>query len=119
MSKEVYIVDGIRTPIGNFCGTLSSIRTDDLAAHAIKALIDRHPNLDLESIEDLISLDVQIRQERTIEMLLEWQVYLRLPFLLVEKQLIDLCFRNGIYHKRQEQLKITEVMFIYQVVLST
>ena len=54
MSKEVYIVDGIRTPIGNFCGTLSSIRTDDLAAHAIKALIDRHPNLDLESIEDLI-----------------------------------------------------------------
>ena len=54
MSKDVYIVDGIRTPIGNFCGTLSSIRTDDLAAHAIKSLIDRHPNLDLESIEDLI-----------------------------------------------------------------
>ena len=38
MSKDVYIVDGIRTPIGNFCGTLSSIRTDDLAAHATNYL---------------------------------------------------------------------------------
>ena len=54
MSKEVYIVDGIRTPIGNFCGTLSSIRTDDLAAHSIASLMARHPNLDLELVEDVI-----------------------------------------------------------------
>ena len=54
MSKEVYIVDGIRTPIGNFCGTLSTIRTDDLAAHSIASLMARHPNLDLELVEDVI-----------------------------------------------------------------
>lgn len=54
MSKEVYIVDGIRTAIGSFGGTLSSVRADDLAAHAIKSLIERHPNLDLKAIEDVI-----------------------------------------------------------------
>jgi 3-oxoadipyl-CoA thiolase len=54
MSKEVYIVDGIRTAIGSLGGTLSSMRADDLAAFAIKSLIDRHPNLDLNAIEDVI-----------------------------------------------------------------
>lgn len=54
MSKEVYIVDGVRTPVGNFGGSLKSIRTDDLAAIAIKGLVDRHPNLDLELIEDVL-----------------------------------------------------------------
>lgn len=52
--KEAYIVDGIRTPVGNFCGTLSTIRTDDLGAHVIKALVERHPDLDLERIDDVI-----------------------------------------------------------------
>ncbi len=54
MSKEVFIVDGIRTAIGNFGGTLAPVRADDLAAHAIKALIDRHPKLDLSLVEDVI-----------------------------------------------------------------
>ena len=54
MSKEVFIVDGIRTAIGSFGGTLSAVRADDLAAHAIKSLVERHPNLDLKSIEDVI-----------------------------------------------------------------
>ena len=36
---NTYIIDAIRTPIGNFCGTLKDIRTDDLAAHAIKSLV--------------------------------------------------------------------------------
>ena len=54
MAKEVFIVDGIRTAIGSFGGTLSTMRADDLAAFAIKSLIDRHPNLDLKSIEDVI-----------------------------------------------------------------
>jgi acetyl-CoA acyltransferase len=54
MSKEVFIVDGIRTAIGNFGGTLAPVRADDLAAHAIKALLDRHPELDLSLIEDVI-----------------------------------------------------------------
>ena len=54
MSKEVYIVDGIRTAIGSLVGALATMRADDLAAFAIKSLIDRHPNLDLNAIEDVI-----------------------------------------------------------------
>jgi 3-oxoadipyl-CoA thiolase len=54
MSKEVYIVDGVRTAIGNFGGTLSPVRVDDLAAHAIKSLMEKHPNLDPLEIEEII-----------------------------------------------------------------
>ena len=54
MSKEVYIVDGVRTAIGSFGGTLSAVRADDLAAIAIRGLVDRNPNLDLKAIEDVI-----------------------------------------------------------------
>lgn len=54
MSKEAYIVAGVRTPIGNFGGTLSPVRADDLAAHALKALLEKVPNLDPSAIEDVI-----------------------------------------------------------------
>ena len=54
MSKDVYLVDGVRTAIGNFGGTLSSVRADDLAAIAMKGLIDKFPGLDLTQIEDVI-----------------------------------------------------------------
>ena len=53
-SKEAYIVDAIRTPIGNFRGTLSPVRTDDLAAQVIKALMERNSDLDPASINDVI-----------------------------------------------------------------
>jgi acetyl-CoA acyltransferase len=49
-----YIVDGVRTPIGNFGGALAPVRTDDLAAHAIRSLMERFPNLDKASIQDVI-----------------------------------------------------------------
>jgi acetyl-CoA acyltransferase len=52
--KAAYIVDGIRTPIGNFTGSLSPVRADDLAAHVIKALLDRHPELDPGAVDDVI-----------------------------------------------------------------
>ena len=54
MSKEVFIVDGIRTPIGNFGGTLGAIRTDDLGAIVIKELMKRNTQLDPMLIEDVI-----------------------------------------------------------------
>lgn len=54
MEKQVYIVDSIRTAIGNFGGTLSTIRPDDMAAHVIKSLIARNPSLDPSQIEDVI-----------------------------------------------------------------
>ncbi|MCH9661470.1 MAG: 3-oxoadipyl-CoA thiolase, partial [Bacteroidetes bacterium] len=41
--KEAYIIDGVRTPIGNYKGTLSAVRTDDLGAHVIKALVEKNP----------------------------------------------------------------------------
>ena len=52
--NEAYIVDGIRTAIGNFTGSLSTIRTDDLAAHVITALIDRNPQIPKEKYDDVI-----------------------------------------------------------------
>jgi len=53
MTKEAYIVDGIRTPIGNFGGTLASVRTDDLGAIVIKELMKRNPSVPEEAIDDL------------------------------------------------------------------
>ena len=52
--KEAYIIDGIRTPIGNFGGTLSKVRTDDLSALCIKELAKRNPELPTKSIDDVI-----------------------------------------------------------------
>jgi len=52
--KDAFIVDAIRTPIGNFGGTLAPVRTDDLAAIPIRELMKRNPNLDPSAIEDLI-----------------------------------------------------------------
>lgn len=54
MDKQAYIIDGIRTAVGNFGGTLSSIRTDDLAALVIKELVHRNPNIPTEKIDDVI-----------------------------------------------------------------
>ena len=52
--KETFIVDGVRTPIGKFKGTLAAVRTDDLAALTIKKLMEKHPELDPSAIEDVI-----------------------------------------------------------------
>lgn len=54
MSKEVYIVDGVRTPIGNFGGTLSTVRPDDLAALVIKTLVERNPEINPSEIEEVV-----------------------------------------------------------------
>ena len=51
---EVYVCDYIRTPIGRFGGALSSVRTDDLAALPIKALMARHPSLDWHAVDEVI-----------------------------------------------------------------
>lgn len=52
--KEAFIVDGIRTPIGRFTGTLSTVRTDDLGAIVLKEIIKRNPNLPPSVIDDVI-----------------------------------------------------------------
>lgn len=52
--KDVYICDGIRTPIGRYGGGLANIRADDLAAIPLKALKARNPKLDLSQVDDVI-----------------------------------------------------------------
>lgn len=51
---DAFLVDGIRTPIGNFGGTLSTVRTDDLAAHSISELLKRNVGLDPAAVGDVI-----------------------------------------------------------------
>ena len=51
--KTVYIVDAVRTPIGRYNGGLAGVRPDDLAAHAIRELLARTPDLDPSRIEDV------------------------------------------------------------------
>jgi acetyl-CoA acyltransferase len=53
-TMDAYLVDGVRTPIGNLGGSLSAIRPDDLAALTIKGLLARHPSLDATRIADVI-----------------------------------------------------------------
>jgi acetyl-CoA acyltransferase len=51
---DAYIIDGIRTPVGNLGGSLSEVRADDLAAHVIRALAARNPNAPAAEIADVI-----------------------------------------------------------------
>ena len=51
---DAFICDAIRTPIGRFGGALSSVRTDDLAAIPIRALVERNPNVDWQVVDDVI-----------------------------------------------------------------
>ena len=52
--SEAYLCDPVRTPIGRYGGALSSVRTDDLAALPIKALIERNKSVDWARVDDLI-----------------------------------------------------------------
>ena len=52
--KEAYIIDGVRTPIGNYKGTLSAVRTDDLGAHVIKTLVEKNSSIPKEAYDDVI-----------------------------------------------------------------
>lgn len=54
MMKQAYLIDGIRTPIGNFKGSLAEVRADDLAALVIRSLMERNPNVPTDKIEDVI-----------------------------------------------------------------
>jgi 3-oxoadipyl-CoA thiolase len=53
MSRDVFICDAIRTPIGRFGGALAAVRADDLAAIPLKALLERNPQLDPAAIDEV------------------------------------------------------------------
>ncbi len=52
--NHAYICDAVRTPIGRYGGALASVRTDDLAAIPLKALLERNPKLDPAAIEEVL-----------------------------------------------------------------
>lgn len=52
--NDVYICDAIRTPVGKYGGTLSSVRADDLAAIPLKALLERNPGIDKSAFDDVV-----------------------------------------------------------------
>ena len=51
---NAFICDAIRTPFGRYGGELSSVRTDDLAAIPIKALVERNPSVDWRAVDDVV-----------------------------------------------------------------
>jgi 3-oxoadipyl-CoA thiolase len=52
--REVFLCDAIRTPIGRYGGALAKVRTDDLAAVPIKALVKRNPNVDWGALDEVV-----------------------------------------------------------------
>jgi 3-oxoadipyl-CoA thiolase len=54
MSKQALICDAVRTPFGRYGGALSSVRTDDLAAVPLQALMARNPSMDWEAVSDVL-----------------------------------------------------------------
>ncbi|OEO26006.1 3-oxoadipyl-CoA thiolase [Pseudomonas sp. J237] len=53
MSRDVFICDAVRTPIGRLNGALSAVRADDLAAIPLRALIERNPNVDWNALDEV------------------------------------------------------------------
>ncbi|HRZ63256.1 MAG TPA: beta-ketoacyl synthase N-terminal-like domain-containing protein, partial [Rubrivivax sp.] len=54
MSTDAFICDAIRTPFGRYGGALSSVRTDDLGAVPIRALMQRNPKVDWQAVGDVL-----------------------------------------------------------------
>jgi 3-oxoadipyl-CoA thiolase len=54
LPRPVWIVDGVRTPIGRYGGSLATVRTDDLGAIPIKALMQRNTGVDWQAVDDVI-----------------------------------------------------------------
>jgi len=52
--NTAYIIDAVRTPVGKFGGSLATVRPDDLAAHVIKSIVQRNPDVDYSKVEDVI-----------------------------------------------------------------
>lgn len=52
--NQAYIINGVRSAIGNFGGTLSTVRTDDLAAFVLRELVKKNPGVDFSAVGDII-----------------------------------------------------------------
>ena len=54
MTREAFICDAVRTTFGRYGGALAPVRTDDLAAIPIRALVERHPRVDWQRVDDVL-----------------------------------------------------------------
>lgn len=54
LKMEAYIIDGVRTPIGSYQGSLASVRADDLGALVIKTVVEKNPNIPQDAYDDVI-----------------------------------------------------------------
>jgi acetyl-CoA acetyltransferase family protein len=61
--SAAYVIDAVRTPFGRYGGALSGVRPDDLAAHAVRTLLDRSPSLDPGRIDDVLFGDANAAGE--------------------------------------------------------
>jgi acetyl-CoA acetyltransferase family protein len=52
--SDAFVLDAVRTPFGRYGGALAGVRPDDLAAHAVRAIVDRSPALDPAAIDDVV-----------------------------------------------------------------
>ena len=52
--RDVFLCDAVRTPIGRYGGALAKVRTDDLAAVPIRALMKRNPKVDWEALDEVV-----------------------------------------------------------------
>ena len=52
--SHAYLVSGVRTPFGRYGGVLASVRTDDLAAHVLRSVVESHPSVNWERLDDVI-----------------------------------------------------------------
>ncbi len=52
--SHAYLVSGVRTPFGRYGGALASVRTDDLAAHVVRSVVESHSSVDWERLDDVI-----------------------------------------------------------------
>ena len=54
MTAEVFVYDAVRTPFGRYGGALAGVRPDDLAAHVVRALVERAPHLDPARLDEIV-----------------------------------------------------------------
>src|SRR5499427_205895 len=53
-TRDVFLCDAVRTPIGRYGGALAKVRADDLAAIPIRALVTRHPKVDWSALDEVV-----------------------------------------------------------------
>src|SRR6218665_17600 len=89
--KNAFIIDGVRTSVGNFGGTLSTVRTDDLAAIVLKELIKRNPSVDPAAIGDVLMGCANQSGEDNRNVARMWLLLAGLPYTVPGETVNRLC----------------------------